>query len=231
MMVDAVSTASPEDVSALKAVALDVGLVGETKLSSGNLAKRLDISRQTAARRLKSLDAGGLITRDVVTDGQWISITATGERTLRQEYEAYRHLFDQERRLEMSGKITSGMGEGQHYISLHGYTTQFRDRLGYEPFAGTLNVELSAEAVRQRSVLYARDPIAIDGWEDDDRTYGPASVYPATVETASESYERVHIIEPERTHHDETQLELLAPDKLREALDLADGQEVTVYVG
>ena len=42
--------------------------------------------------------------------------------------------------------------------------------------------------------------------------------------------EPTHVIVPERTHHDEDQLELIAPVKLRGELDLADGDEVRVHV-
>jgi riboflavin kinase len=123
------------------------------------------------------------------------------------------------------------MGEGRHYITLPGYMAQFEDRLGYEPFPGTLNVDLTDASVRRRRALDAMDPVPIDGWEDEDRTYGPAVCYPATVETADgDVYEDAHTIAPERTHHDEDQLELIAPEKLRDALELADDDTVTVTV-
>jgi riboflavin kinase len=109
---------------------------------------------------------------------------------------------------------------------------QFDDRLGYEPFPGTLNVDLADDSVRRRSAVESLDPVPIDGWEDDERTYGPAVCYPATVETADgRTYEGAHTIAPERTHHDDDQLEIIAPDKLRDELGLGDGDHVTVYVG
>jgi riboflavin kinase len=125
------------------------------------------------------------------------------------------------------------MGEGGHYISLSGYMRQFRDRLGYEPFPGTLNVELTAESVRERGELEAltEEATPIDGWEDGDRTFGPATCYAARVESDGEAYDGAHVIVPERTHHDATQLELIAPEKLRDDLDLDDGDRLTVHLG
>jgi riboflavin kinase len=38
------------------------------------------------------------------------------------------------------------------------------------------------------------------------------------------------VIAPERTHHDEDQLEVIAPVKLRDVLGLADGDHLTVHV-
>ncbi|OYR89260.1 hypothetical protein DJ71_04440, partial [Halorubrum sp. E3] len=51
-----------------------------------------------------------------------------------------------------------------------------------------------------------------------------------TLVADGERYEAVHAIVPDRTHHDDDQLELIAPDRLRDALDLADGDAVEVRV-
>jgi riboflavin kinase len=84
--------------------------------------------------------------------------------------------------------------------------------------------------VRSRARLDALEPVTIDGWEGDQRTYGPAYCYPATITTADDSYESAHVIAPERTHHGDDHLELIAPDELRTTLGLADGTEVTIAV-
>ncbi|WP_338730004.1 DUF120 domain-containing protein [Haladaptatus sp. DJG-WS-42] len=218
-------------LATLKLLALDGALSGEVKASCANLAARLDASNQTASRRLQRLEEADFIDREIVSDGQWISITDAGERALRREFADYRRIFEQNTQIDLSGTVTGGMGEGRHYISLPGYHEQFVSRLGYEPFPGTLNVNLTDESVRARSGLHALDPIPIDGWEDDERTYGPAVCYAARLETVDgESYEPVHVVAPERTHHDEDQLELIAATKLRDELRLEDGDHVTVHV-
>jgi riboflavin kinase len=220
----------PAEGATLKELALLVGLAGEEKLSCGGLAERLDVSTQTASRRLQALEESGHLARDIVSDGQWVELTDAGERHLRREYEDYRSVFEGTDAVELSGTVTSGMGEGRHYISLSGYMAQFRDELGYEPFAGTLNVDLDEASVRKRSRLNGVEPITIAGWEGDDRTYGPAFCYPATLEVDGESSADAHVIAPERTHHGEDQLEVIAPDKLRDRFDLADGDEVIIRV-
>jgi riboflavin kinase len=232
-MYDSASLAvGADEVATLKLLALDGAIDGELKVSCSGLAERLDASNQTASRRLQRLEEAGLATRQTVSDGQWVEITDDGEHVLRREYEDYRSVFEGPRRVELTGTVTGGMGEGKHYISLPGYMEQFRDRLGYEPFAGTLNVELGDESVRRRAAMESLSPVPIDGWEDDDRTYGPAVCYPATLRTADGGrYEDAHVIAPERTHHDEDQLELIAAPKLRDELGLADGDHVTVLVG
>ena len=224
------SAVGHDELAALKHVALDGGLRGSVKVSCASLGDRLDASSQTASRRLQRLESADYVDREVVSDGQWVSVTDEGEAVLRREYADYRRIFESDVALTLSGHVTGGMGEGRHYISLPGYMEQFRSRLGYEPFPGTLNVDLTEESVRARAEMASVDAVDIDGWEDDERTFGPAHCYAATVERDGRTYEPAHIIVPERTHHDESSLELIAPDRLRDVLDLDDGDELTVSV-
>lgn len=218
------------ELATLKLVALGGALDGRTTVTCSDLAERLDASNQTASRRLQRLEDAGYLTREVTSDGQRIELTDGGERALHREYADYRRLFETDTDVRLRGTVTSGMGEGKHYISLSGYMEQFRERLGYEPFAGTLNVDLDEESVGARARMDALDPVEIDGWESDDRTYGPAFCWPATIEAGGEEYAEAHVIAPERTHHDADQLELIAPVKLRETLGLEDSDGVSVRV-
>jgi riboflavin kinase len=219
------------ELATLKSLALEHGLDGEAKISCSALADRLDASTQTASRRLQRLEEAGLLEREIVGDGQWVAVTEAGERALQHEYADYRRIFERDAEVELRGDVTSGMGEGRHYISLSGYMRQFDEKLGYEPFLGTLNVELESGSVRERGWLTSYEPVTIEGWEDEERTYGPAYCYPATVENeAGDRYEDAHVITPERTHHGDDQLEVIAPVKLRDELDLDDGSTLTAYV-
>ena len=226
------SVVGHDELATLKLLALDGGLEGDLKISCAELADRLDASNQTASRRLQRLESAGLLDRDTVSDGQWVVVTDDGERELRAAYEEYRRIFETGPQIELEGTVTSGMGEGRHYISLPGYQRQFETRLGYDPFPGTLNVQLREDSVRRRRAVDSLEPIPIDGWEDDDRTYGPAVCHPAAIETADgDSVDGIHTIAPERTHHDDDQLELIAPAKLRDVLELSDDDHLTIYVG
>ncbi|WP_435062983.1 DUF120 domain-containing protein [Halobaculum sp. EA56] len=223
-----------DEVAALKTVALRGGLGEPVKVSCSTLGERLDASSQTASRRLQRLESAGLLDRDVVGDGQWVTVTDAGERRLRAEYADYRRLFEGEDGLTLSGTVTSGMGEGRHYIQLSGYHEQFVERLGYEPFPGTLNVSLTEAAVRARAGLDSVEGVPIDGWEDEERTFGPATCYAAEVraeaDAGADAFAPAHVIVPKRTHHDEDQLEVIAPAKLREELGLDDGDGIEVHV-
>lgn len=224
------ASVSPDGLATLKELALLGAVESPTTVTCATLADRLDASNQTASRRLQRLEDVGVIDRELLGDGQRVAITDTGERALRGEYEQYRRVFERDDAVRLRGHVTSGMGEGRHYISLSGYMEQFVERLGYKPFLGTLNIDLDAESVEARAKMDALDPVRIDGWEDDERTYGPAFCWPAVVESAGGAYEPAHVIAPERTHHGADQLEVIAPEKLRETLGLDDGEEVTVRV-
>jgi riboflavin kinase len=219
-----------DGVRTLRELAALGALEGAEKLSCSDLADRLNASTQTASRRLQRLEDEEYIGREMVTDGQLVEITDRGAQRLQAEYAAYQRIFEGETVVELTGAVTSGMGEGRHYITLDGYMRQFRDKLGYEPYAGTLNIDLDEDSVRSRTRLSAMDPVTIEGWETDERTYGPAYCYPATVASSGRTYERAHVIAPERTHHGDDHLEVIAPDRLRETLALEDGTEVTVSV-
>ncbi|MFC7176840.1 CTP-dependent riboflavin kinase [Halosegnis marinus] len=225
-----VASVGPDELATLKQLALLGGLDGAVTVTCATLAERLDASNQTASRRLQRLEEAGTVERELLGDGQRVRVTEAGERALRGEYEQYRRVFERDSGVALHGTVTSGMGEGRHYISLPGYMEQFAERLGYEPFAGTLNVELDEGSVEARARMDALDPVRIDGWEDDDRTYGPAFCWPASVVLDGDEYAEAHVIAPERTHHDADQLEVIAPEKLRERLGLEDGEEVTVRV-
>lgn len=219
-----------DELGTLKVLALAGAMEGDAKISCAGLARKLDASNQTASRRLQRLEAEDLIEREIVSDGQWVTLTPEGEALLQREYAQYQRIFEQRVGVTLSGVVTSGMSEGGHYITLPGYMRQFIEKLAYEPFAGTLNVDLDAESVRARPRMDALEPITIEGWEDEERTYGPAFCYPATIETADGSYEGGHVIAPERTHHGDDHLEVIAPDKLRDELDLDDDDPITIHV-
>jgi riboflavin kinase len=219
-----------DGVLTLKHLALLGAIEGQEKVSCSGLGARLDASTQTASRRLQGLEEGGYVERDVVGDGQWVELTERGAQRLQAEYADYRQVFERETGVTLTGTVTSGMGEGRHYITLEGYMRQFVEKLGYEPFAGTLNIDLTPDSVRKRARLSSFEPVTIEGWESDDRSYGPAYCYPASLEADAGTCDEAHVIAPERTHHGDDHLEVIAPVRLRDDLELEDGDEVTVDV-
>jgi riboflavin kinase len=231
-MTQTTASLSADEVLALREIARAAVGRTTTQLSCSQLGDALGTSAQTASRRLQHLEEAGMVTREVGTDGQWVQVTDAGEQRLRREHAAFAELFEASATtLTLQGTVTTGMGEGRHYIALDGYDRQFRERLGYPPYPGTLNLELDPQSVRARSALSQHEGIAISAWESDDRTYGSATCYQAELRFDGRRADRAHVIVPDRTHHDASQLEVIAPVRLREVLGLVDGDAVRVIIG
>src|SRR6476661_1489088 len=83
-------------------------------------------------------------------------------------------------RITFKGKIVNGMGEGAYYMSLDEYKKQFKEKLGYEPFPGTLNLKLEDRTYTDKKKEISNYPsIFIHGFKDENRTFGWVKCYPA----------------------------------------------------
>jgi len=118
------------------------------------------------------------------------------------------------------GKVAAGLGEGQYYISREGYRAQFLKKLGFEPFPGTLNIKLD-----EPFVPVTWQAIKIEGFQDEGRTFGDCRCYRIRVKGIEAA-----IVRPERSSYPANLVEVIAPVSLREALGLANGDEVEVTV-
>jgi len=215
----------PDELVVLKLLGLRGGVEAGAKVSCSELSDALDTSDQTVSRRLRSLEESGVVEREMLSDGQWIEVTDEGASVLRREYDDYRRIFEGDDTVELVGEIVSGMGEGKYYISLDGYVEQFVEKLGYEPFPGTLNLSLDDESTRRRRALESADGTLIEEWENEERTFGAVTCYEASIDG-----EEGHVIRPHRSHYPDDTLELIAPVKLRKELGVDYGDTLTVEV-
>jgi riboflavin kinase len=218
--------ATAEDLQVLKAIALMEGRGDQVWISSQKLGEMLKTSPQTASRRLISLEKQRLITRSIQADGQYVTITKAGEEVLRHEYLDYCRIFEKKKgRYSLKGEVIGGLGEGRYYVSLSGYHHQFVEKLGFDPFPGTLNLRLDAPSIQIRNRLEALGWIGVEGFKADDRTFGDARCLPCSIE----GYQCA-IIVPGRTHYPEDVIEVISPVELRKALHLKERDRVTVEV-
>ena len=208
------------EVEILKKLALMGATRGQVSLSSTTLGSTIGMSSQTAARRLIDLEKEGYIARVVTNDGQKVRITDKGVSTLISEYMDYKRIFDAEIRPHFKGKVVAGLGEGQYYISLDGYKNQFGDKLGIEPYPGTLNLQL-----KEPFAHYEAYAINIDGFKDAARTFGGGKCYVIRIDGVKGA-----IIRPDRSSYPLNLVEIIAPVNLRKTLGLKDGDEVEVIL-
>jgi len=206
-----------EALAVLKLLALAGGDHTPVVFTSREIGERIGVSQQAADRYLMALEAKGLVTRSLAQRRQRLLLTPAAMEQLRSEYHGYRRIFEGPAKVSLSGKVTSGLGEGRYYLSQPGYVVQFQERLGYSPYPGTLNVRVSAEALRRAALVSEWTGVRIDGFHASGRTFGGATCFPARMNGHT-----CHLIHPDRTHYKDV-IEFIARDCLREALHLKDG--------
>lgn len=189
-------------------------------LSSRELGKLIGVSQQSASQRILELVRDGIVTRDLATRRQRIRLTAKGADVLRREYADYQRIFEVRETLSIAGAVTSGLGEGAFYMRQKGYKDQFRKKLWFEPYEGTLNLRIAGPDLARLRVLQDSAGIEIAGFEASGRTFGGAKCFLATM-----GHVDCAVIMPIRTHHTDV-LEVISKHYLRDALGLKDGDVV-----
>ncbi|MCD6155250.1 MAG: DUF120 domain-containing protein [Candidatus Verstraetearchaeota archaeon] len=195
--------------------------------STVKLSKLLNISQQTISRWIRKLEAEGLIVRAVSGRGQFIKLSDKGLKCLREFYVNLKKIFSEiPSSYNVRGIVFSGFGEGAYYVSLPYYFNQFTHKLGFTPFLGTLNLKLkSIHDLEVKKLLEFLPGIEIKGFSNGFRTYGGAKCFKAKVDDIP-----CAVVLIERTHYGDDVLELISNVKLRDALNLKDGDEVTVTI-
>ncbi|HEV2316427.1 MAG TPA: DUF120 domain-containing protein [Thermoplasmata archaeon] len=211
-----------EEVAVLKQLALLGADHTPTVLSSREVGEQVGVSQQAADRYLMALAEAGLLTRTYGGRKQRLTLTPAGTAVLRKEYHDLRRIFEGPSKLAIRGTVASGLGEGRYYLSQPGYVVQFAERLGYSPYPGTLNVKLGGPELLRISSVKDWRGIRIDGFSASGRTFGGATCHAARL-----GGRPGHLITPDRTHHTDV-VEFIAPEFLRGALQLKDGDSVEV---
>ena len=214
----------PADLEALKQLALLGGLEDHVELASGEFSDLIEVSQQTASRRLIELTQEGLIHREMGVRKQRILITDEGRGVLRAEHLLYQRLFEARDVIHIRGRVQTGLGEGRYYLSRPGYEEQFEAHLGWRPYPGTLNLDLGGAEANKLKFLRRNPVYDIEGFQAEGRTFGGVTCHPATIGDLE-----CAVILPHRTHYT-TVLEVIAPVCLRDTLPVADDDAVELTV-
>ena len=124
-------------------------------------------------------------------------------------------------KIELSGKVFTGQGEGRKYLERPWVKRQMEEKLGFTPYAGTLNLKLSEESEQQRKVLEKSASLRVCASE------GCCS---GLLFKASIGALECAVVIPEVEGYPKDVLEVISWTNLREKLQLRDGDEVTVTV-
>ncbi len=195
-------------------------------ISTKELGKILNRSQQAASKHLLELEANGYIERIRSGRGFKVKVSKKGYDELNNLYVILKQALEDIKELEFKGIITKGMGEGSYYTSLEGYKKQFIEKLKFTPYPGTLNIKLVEDVYKNaKSILKMQPSIFIEGFSDDKRTYGWVKCYRASIDGIEGA-----VLILERTHHDDSILEFIAPVKVMDAINVDYGSMVTVRV-
>jgi riboflavin kinase len=214
----------PYLLQTLKELALLGAVSNRIEISSDELAKQLETSQQTASRYLLELDNVQMISRELGIKKQLIQITNLGAEVLKEEYSQYRQIFELTNQVVFKGKIVSGMGEGKYYTEQKGYVEQFKEKLSFIPYPGTLNVEIEYVERNKLRLLKNYGGIIIDEFKTKNRTFGKVLCFKAKINNS----EGV-IVLPMRSHYSNI-LEFISPHFLREKLNLKDDDVVKIVI-
>ncbi len=214
----------PYLLQTLKELALLGAIRNRIEISSHELAKQLEISQQTASRYLLDLDNVQMVTRELGIKKQLIQITSLGTEILKEERSQYNQIFDLSNKVVFKGKVVSGMGEGKYYTEQRGYVDQFKNKLGFVPYPGTLNVEIEYVERNKLRLLKNYGGIVIDEFKTKNRTFGSVLCLNATINNCKGA-----IVLPKRSHYSNI-LEFISPHYLREKLHLKDGGGVKMII-
>ena len=200
---------------------------GPVSMTTVELAKKLEKSQQMASKHLEEMEEEGLIERMRSQGKTFIKLTEKGNSEALGLYSSLDAAFRKTKKVELKGTIFSGLGEGAYYISLPGYSKQFESKLGFRPHPGTLNIRLASSIERSiRSDLEVSKGIHIEGFSDGKRTFGGAECFRALLNF------QIHcaVLFIERTSHDDSVVEVIAPVNVRKALKLKEESQVTLEV-
>ena len=197
-------------------------------ITTSYLGKSINKSQQSASKHLQELEEDGFIERIVNGRKFSVKITAKGysemvklSSILKSSLNSFPSF------VELKGTLVSGMGEGAYYMSLTGYTKQFKSKINYIPFPGTLNVKLhEKEYIEAAQQFRTLDGVTIKGFCDSKRTYGWVKCFKCKLNNSIDC----ELIILERTHHDYSIIELISKTNIRKTAKLRDSSKLTIKI-
>ena len=197
-------------------------------ITTSSLGKSIKKSQQAASKHLLELEQNQFIERIISGRNISVKITSKGySEMVKLSAILQKSLDSSPSHVELKGTLVSGMGEGAYYMGLKGYTKQFQSKIGYVPYPGTLNVRLDQkihqEAIKQFETL---NGVKIKSFSDGKRTYGWVKCFTAKLNNST----NCELIILERTHHDDSIIELISKSCIRKIAKLKDGSKVSIKI-
>jgi riboflavin kinase len=198
----------------------------KTTITTRELGEILNVSQQTASRRVAQCVELGYLDRIHTADGMLLQISAKGREQLMHVQSNLEIAFiPPEHEIVIKGSIVTGIGEGAYYVDV--YSSKLRSALGFKAHLGTLNVKIGDDESRKAvGRMKNTPPLVVSGFTHEGRTFGDVICYRVKINRKIEAA----VVIAQRTHHSEEILEVVAPVNIREALGLQDDDKITLTV-
>ena len=122
----------------------------------------------------------------------------------------------------LEGIVVAGLGEGTYFMSIEHYKKEIKEKLGFDAYPGTLNIETDKENIDSLKKL---NPIIISGFKKGDKTFGGVNCYNAKIEDIDGA-----IIIPEINKHKEDIIEFISTVHVKSKLNIKDGDKIKIEI-
>ncbi len=136
-------------------------------------------------------------------------------------------------RLEVRGRLVRGSGQAASFTDLDWVREEFRRKLGFDPYSGTLNIQTTKEDAQAIYRLTKETGVPIDPPTEDFCVARCLRAQVTPLDAApnqGQSSVQGAIIVPLVASYYEDIIEVMAPAKIMDALQLRDGQELSLEV-
>ncbi len=120
--------------------------------------------------------------------------------------------------MKIEGEVTTGLGKAAYFLSQEFYTREFKKNLGFIPYPGTLNVIVEERYLNEINEIKDNCQNLIKP----DEGFGAVKYIRARLNDKITGA----IVFPAKTTHEENYLEFIAETRLRDELNLKDGDIV-----
>jgi CTP-dependent riboflavin kinase len=127
---------------------------------------------------------------------------------------------------ELLGRLVAGKGQGKHFTRLEWARQQFLDKLGIDPFPGTINLIVDdPKSTKAWNRLKGTPGVRIDNPNDGPKDCD-ARCYPVSIEGRIDAA----IVLPEVDGYSPVKIEIIAATGVRDALDVDDGDSMRLRI-
>ena len=125
----------------------------------------------------------------------------------------------------IKGRVFSGLGEGAYFTQIDWVKQQCLEKLGFIPFAGTLNLHVNEDYLNL--IQQARSAAEIDVVSPSP-DFCPAKVIPVSIGEIKAAIIVPHAEEFTDDVHPADIIEVIAPVEVKKALGIKDGDELVI---